>query len=336
MIGSTYTRYPGLLGSIFLFCISFSTTGLSQENGSEAAESEPVLGSAESAAESETDLEADVSDAEGATGGEAEDELEKEAVVRRSRSLGMNELTGRERRQLERMLSKQGPVLYRGEVPYIREWSFRSGVAELNVPAYDGWINVTKNRDLYVEFAGQGVPGQTLSGVFVNQRYISRTQSSYINFYVTAWVPERHAFKIFSPEAFAPIKETLQDELIEVRQNTVQREEFDSFDDYLNFKFGRDEAVENFVDGRLIKASEDDDFVTYFFTSEFFVQDEKSPLFEPMVGTTTFGLVRGKLVRFDVRMAYRGRDDVARILEFAQQYFEDLKRVNGVAVSKRR
>ena len=261
----------------------------------------------------------------------AADEAKKEEKKKKERpeSLSIDELTPRELRNLERMMTNQGHVLYRGDTPYIRDWSFRSGVVEINVPAYDGWVNVTKKKDLYLDFAGQGVLGQTLSGVYVNTRYIRATNSNYINFYALAWVPERFAYKRFTPEKFAPIKEKLHGELVAVRRETTEREDFRSFDDYLNFKFGKDEELEEFVDGRMIKATEGDDFVTYFFTSEFLIRDEKSPMTEPMLGTTTFGLARGKLIRFDIRMAYRSRDDVSRILEFTRQYFDDLQRVNS-------
>lgn len=260
----------------------------------------------------------------------AEETKEEEKKKKeRPKSISVDELTPRERRNLERMLTDQGHVLYRGDTPYIRDWSFQSGVVELNVPAYEGWVNVTKKKDLYLDFARQGVPGQTLSGVYINTRYIRATRSKYINFYVLAWVPERFAYKQFNPKKFAPIKEKLQAELIAVRRRTTEREDFQSFDDYLNFKFGKDEELEEFVDGRMIKAAEGDDYLTYFFTSEFLIQDEESPVTEPMLGTTTFGLVRGKLIRYDIRMVYRSDDDVARILEFTQQYFDDLQRVNS-------
>jgi len=262
--------------------------------------------------------------------------LPVEKPRKRDQALTIDQLTPRERRELDRMNADQGPVLYRENTPYIRDWSYRSGVLELNVPAYDGWLNVTKKKDLYLSFSAQGVPGQTLSGVYVNNRYIRSIQSRYINFYVLNWVPERYAYKRFTSETFAPIKERLQEELVALRETTVEREDFRNFEDYLNFKFGKDEEVEEFVDGRMIKAVEGGDFLTYFLTSEFLIEDEQSMLIEPMVGTTTFGLVRGKLIRFDVRMAYKSRDDVARVLEFTQDYFDDMKRVNGIEKKKRR
>jgi len=264
-----------------------------------------------------------------ATGEDIADGEETNSKKERPNSFDIDKLTPRELRNFERMLRNEEHVLYRGKTPFVRDWGFRSGVVELNVPHYEGWVNLTPQTDLYLEFAQLGVADQTLSGVYVNSRYMLETRANYINFYVLVWVPEGTAFKLFTEHSFAPVKEKLQADLVAVRQKTTNREDFSSFDDYFNFKFGKDEELEDFVDGRMIKAMEDDDFVSYFFTSEFRIQDEKSPLTEPMLGTTTIGFVRGKLVRFDVGMAYRSDEDVSRILEFTRQYFDDFKRVNS-------
>ncbi|HCR30949.1 MAG TPA: hypothetical protein DIV79_13130 [Opitutae bacterium] len=223
-------------------------------------------------------------------------------------------------------------------VEYRKQWGFKAGVARLYPPLYSGWENGLEVKGLYEEYAAKGEAGYTLSSIFYNQRYFEETGSEFVNNFVLLWVPERYAFSVFNEVNFEAFKNTIKENIIEARKQYADREKFESFDDYIAFKFGRDEEMEDFVDGYWIVAEENDFRLTYFYTSEFIGSEKRSKqaFKRPLIATTSYMLVRNKVLKMGIVKEFDGRDDIPILLQFTANLHRDLELVNRYEPSRSR
>jgi hypothetical protein len=218
----------------------------------------------------------------------------------------------------------------KGGVGYRKSWEFRSGVTKLYPPYYDGWEDGREMKGLYEDYAGKGEPGYTLSRIIYNDRFLQQTGSEFVNFFSLFWVPEAYAFSLFTPRSFEKVKNTIRERIIEARKEYAEREKFDSFEDYIAFKFGNDFEMEGFVDGYWIEANDGPEHLTYFYTSEFvgYRRKKKEAYKTPLIATATYMIVRNKMVKMDVVREYVGRDDIPVLLEFTSKLHADMNVVN--------
>lgn len=223
-------------------------------------------------------------------------------------------------------------------VEYRKRWGFRAGAARLYPPLYSGWESGMEVKGLYEEYVAKGEAGYTLSSLFYNERYFRDTGSEFVNNFVLLWVPERYAFSLFDESAFEAFKNSIKESIIEARKEYADREKFESFDDYIAFKFGRDEEMEDFVDGYWIVADENDYRLTYFFTSEFIGTEKRSKqaFKRPLIATTSYMLVRNKVLKMDVVKEFDGRDDIQILLQFTANLHRDLELINRYEPSRER
>lgn len=223
-------------------------------------------------------------------------------------------------------------------VEYRKQWGFKAGVARLYPPFYSGWENGMEVKGLYEEYAAKGEVGYTLSSIFYNQRYFKNTGSEFVNNFVLLWVPERYAFSVVDEGAFEAFKNSIKENIIEARKQYADRDKFESFDDYIAFKFGRDEEMEDFVDGYWIVADENDYRLTYFYTSEFIGTEKRSKqaFKRPLIATTSYMLVRNKVLKMDIVKEFDGRDDIPILLQFTANLHRDLELVNRYEPSRSR
>lgn len=218
-------------------------------------------------------------------------------------------------------------VVFSDGIPYRRKWTMEAGVTQLDIPAYDGWVQASPDSDLFANFASQSREGNRLASVLVNQRFVEATASPYVNWFVLVQVPQQYAFARFNARSFAVRKQAIRERAEEFRQAYVEREDFETFSDYINYKRGRDELVENYVDGYMLEASEGGDRLVYFYTSEFTRRGDPTQR-DPLVGTTSYAVVRGKLLRIEVRKLMTSFDDIPQIVSFTEGFIEDLRRIN--------
>lgn len=223
-------------------------------------------------------------------------------------------------------------------VEYRKSWGFKAGVARLSPPLYSGWENGMEVKGLHEEYAAKGEAGYTLSSIFYNQRYFQETGSEFVNNFVLLWVPERYAFSVFNENNFEAFKNSTKKNIIEARKQYADREKFESFDDYIAFKFGRDEEMEDFVDGYWIVADENNYRLTYFYTSEFVGSGKRDiqAFKRPLIATTSYILVRNKLLKMDIVKEFDGRDDIPILLQFTANLHRDLELVNQYEPSRSR
>lgn len=256
-----------------------------------------------------------------------EEKAEKPERKNSNRRVRVSELSNEERVRYQRQM---GDVdLYSKDgVAFRKTWGFKSGVTELYPPFYDGWVDGKRVKGLYEEFVQDGEPGYTLASVSFNQPFYQATGKEFINFFALVWVPEQFAFTLFQTSNFEALKEGVRDRIVEARKQYANRDQFDSFEDYVAFKFGRDEDMENFVDGYWIEANEGPEHLTYFYTSEFLVERRKQAFKRPLIATTTYLIVRNKLLKIEIAKEYSIPEDIAQLLEFTNGFREDMKVVN--------
>ncbi len=268
---------------------------------------------------------------------EEETERQKMAPPKRRRgrsSTSLRDLTPIDRLRYQRE-SGDLDLYFKDGVAYRDSLGFKSGVTQLYPPFYEGWSDGRKVKGLYEEFVKDGDPGFTLSSVVYNDRYYRETGKEFVNYFVLYWVPEQYAFTLFQPNSFQPFKDHVRDEIVKARKNYAQRDQFDTFQDYVAFKFGRDDEIENFVDGFWIEANEGDEHLTYFYTSEFLVERKRQAYKRPLIATTSFIIVRGKLLKVDIVKAYDSPEDIPILLEVTDGLREDMKIVNRHGESNR-
>lgn len=260
-----------------------------------------------------------------------EELLDSKAKSNAEPSFQSRRLADMSRDEIAQVRSKlmEQDLRYKDGVPYKTSWAIDSGVIELNIPAYEGWVNRTLDPKVYSEFESQGRPGEKLAAVLINKDYVEQTGSPYVNYFCLIWKPS-NPYLIYGEGSFAQTKEEIKEVKIERRREVAERQDFETFDDYVNFKFGKDDLMENFADDYQMLATEDERHMTYFYTSEFIaVTDEGIKLREPMVGTDTVALVRNKLLRFEIRKFYEGTDDVNEIIRFTETFINGMRIVNG-------
>ncbi|MDQ8203426.1 hypothetical protein [Pelagicoccus sp. SDUM812003] len=224
--------------------------------------------------------------------------------------------------------------IFRNGVPYYDEWTIRAGAQLLRLPAYPGWQGVKPSSEFYQLNANAGEPGYHLASVLTNARYVRETRSRYVNFFSLIWVPQEHAFTVMTSATFDSFAQTLHERLVSERADSVTREAFLDFENYLSFKMGEDESVEEFVDGYLIRSIYESDMVTYFANSEFVFQTRKTEIRQPMIMTITYALVDGKLLRIDIKRLFTSDEDMTRILGFTRQFVDDMRAVNALGGRK--
>lgn len=224
--------------------------------------------------------------------------------------------------------------IYRHGVAYFEEWTIRAGALKLRVPAYLGWEGVKPASDFYQTQANAGVPGELLVLPIANRDFIKATRSKYVNNFGLIWVPQEHAFTSMTADSFRPVKEELKQTIMAARRATVDRDDFWEFDDYIAFKKGNDERVQEFQNGYWFRAIDDPDIVTYFATSEFVFQTKREEIRQPMIQTMTYALVRGKLLRFDFKKLYLSDEDAVQLISFTRQFVSDMRAVNGLSERK--
>jgi len=253
---------------------------------------------------------------------------------RKSGKLSLEELPPEERRRLEMQMlgvdyhSKDG-------VGYRKSWEFRSGVTKLYPPFYDGWENGIEVKGLYELYRGKGEPGYTLSSIIYSDNFYEQTGSEFVNFFALFWVPEKYAFSLFTPRSFEKVKSSIREGIIEARQEYADREKFESFEDYIAFKFGKDFEMEGFVDGYWIEANQGPEHLTYFYTSEFigYNRKQKGAYKRPLIATATYMIVKQKMVKMDVVREYVSQDDIPILLDFTSNLRRDMRIVNRYGAS---
>ncbi len=229
---------------------------------------------------------------------------------------------------------ESGDALRRNGVEFVEDWTIRAGVTRLRIPARNGWIAVSPNSAFFSQQVEAGTPGEHLALLLVNKAYVTASKSKYVNFYSEIRVPQEYAFKLMTPASFAPFKAGIQEAAVETRMRLIQRDDFEDFDDYLNFKFGRDEAVDSFVDGFMVRAIDEPDLVIYFATSEFVYDGPREDTVEPMMVTVCYALVNEKLIRYDTRRVFSGQDDIAVMLAETKAFISDMRRLNDLQERK--
>lgn len=248
---------------------------------------------------------------------------------KRKSQVTLEELPPEERRRME--MQMMGVDFHsKGGVGYRKSWEFRSGVTKLYPPYYDGWEDGRELKGLYEDYAWKGDPGYTLSRIIYNDRFLQQTGSEFVNFFSLFWIPEAYAFSLFTPRSFEKVKNTIRERIIGARKEYAEREKFDSFEDYIAFKFGNDFEMKGFVDGYWIEANDGPEHLTYFYTSEFvgYRRRKKEAYETPLIATATYMIVRNKMVKMDVVREYVGRDDIPILLEFTSKLHADMKVVN--------
>ena len=88
------------------------------------------------------------------------------------------------------------------------------------------------------------------------------------------------------------------------------------------------------LDDFMIRAIDQADLVTYFVTTNMILKSRRSETVEPMIVTVSYALVEEKLIRFDMKRVYRGAEDVNQLLEFAQVFVRDMRRLNALSASR--
>ncbi len=308
---------------LFTFCISLAVSiagvSLIAQESKEGADSK-----AEPPA-------ADVSEAETP---EKAEKPEKKKRGGRSRSVNVQDMTPAERVRMQRNMGDID-IYSKDNVAYRKSWGFRTGVTSLYPPFYEGWEDGRKVKGFVEELSAEGEPGYTLSCVTFNKNFYKQTGGEFINFFTRIWVPEQYAFSLFTPTSFERIKAGVREGIVRARKEYADRDQFETFNDYIAFKFGRDDEIDNFVDGFWIEANEGDEHLTYFYTSEFLVNNKKGAFVRPLIATTTYAIVRNKLLQIDIVKAYDARDDVPRLLEFTERFRKDMVVVNQHGESDR-
>ncbi len=260
---------------------------------------------------------------------EEQPEIKEAAVEPEKKKRRASRLSREEQLEFERKLLGNG-LKSRDGTAFRDEWSFKSGVTNLNTPYYDGWVNLIRQKGAFEDFSEGTDPNDLLVGILVNRNYVEATDSDYINFYSLVWVPQDFAYSLFSQRNFDAYKTALREQMVVQRKVIANRDDFETFEDYVRFKFGRDEEMESFADGYMIEASESDDHLTYFFTFEATRQGKKDQVVASMVGTLSHFLVRDKLIKLETRMEYNSIDDVSRVLEFSDRFRQDFVKVNSI------
>lgn len=255
-----------------------------------------------------------------------EADAQKRGVFRRGPESGM-----KVRRRFK--VGTEDPV-YRSGVAYFDEWMLRAGAMKLRVPAYQGWQAVKPNSDFYLAQSKTGRPGELLVLPIVNSDFVRSTRSKYVNGFGLLWVPQEFAFKSLVEANFLEFKNGLQAEIVADRKQKIDREDFWDFDDYLAFKKGRDEDVEESLDGYWLKALDQPDLITYFATSEFVFESSRGLVRQPMIQTMSYALVRGKLLRFDFKRLHLSDEDAVELIRFTQRFIDDMRVVNGLSERK--
>lgn len=235
-----------------------------------------------------------------------------------------------------RMRSKMGTEdpIFRSGVAYFDEWTVQAGAMKLRVPAYRGWEAIKPSSDFYLAQAKTGRPGELLVLPIMFSDFVRATRSKFVNHFGLVWVPQETAFSSLVESNFERFKSDLQTEIVADRKRRIDREDFWEFDDYLAFKKGRDEDLEESLDGYWLKALDQPDLITYFATSEFVFQSRRGELRQPMIQTMTYALVRGKLLRFDFKRLHLSDEDAVELIAFTQRFVEDMRVVNGLSERK--
>jgi len=223
---------------------------------------------------------------------------------------------------------EENPV-YRNGVPYYDEWTIRVGATRLRVPGYDSWRSIRSSSDFFDPQANAGLLGDRLAFAMFDKGFVDAVKTKFVSFFTLIWVPDGFAFKRMTSNRFHAYKEALQEEVVAVRRQLVNREDFEDFDDYRNFKFGRDEQVEDFIDGYMIRAVDSNDLVMYFATSEFIYKGNRAKEVAPMIVTVTYALVENKLVRIDMKRLFTGKEDVSSLIEYSQNFVDAMRRLNA-------
>lgn len=229
-----------------------------------------------------------------------------------------------------------GDALKRNGIDYIEDWTIRAGVTRLRLPAREGWESVNPNAAFFQQLANSGVPGEFLASVLINRSYLVASRSKYVNFFMEIRVPQEFAFTLMTPDSFAAFKEEVQENTVKTRKRFLKRDDFLDFDDYMNFKFGHDEKVDEFVDGFMVRALDEPDMVIYFATSEFIYSGPKGDTIEPMITTVCYALVNDKLLRIDVKRVFAGEEDIPILLAATKAFVQDMRRLNGLSDDQRR
>lgn len=223
---------------------------------------------------------------------------------------------------------------YRNGVTYYDEWTIRAGALKLRVPAYYGWEGVSENSDFYRSQAHGGVPGEHLALPITNQDFIRASRSKYINNFGLIWVPQEYAFSSLAPTNFTTIKDKLKADIVAERELRLDRDDFWEYGDYIAFKKGQDDSVNEFLDGYWMRAIDEPELVTYFATSSFVFQTTREEIRQPMIMTMTYALVHGKLLRFDFKRLYLSDEDSVQLIEFTRRFVEDMRRLNDLGGRK--
>ncbi|MBC2606533.1 hypothetical protein [Pelagicoccus albus] len=285
-----------------------------------------LLSESEISAQDATELDEAMSGAAEAALARVAQDAEKRGVDKRSPAS-----TSQVRRKAR--VGTSDPI-YRHGIPYYDEWTIRAGALKLRVPAYPGWEAVKAGTEFYYSQASNGKPGEHLALPIMNSDFVRGTRSKYVNNFGLVWVPQEHAFTSMTPERFAVVKDTLKSQLVEDRKMRVEREDFWEFEDYLAFKKGNDESVEESLNGYWFRANEEEDIITYFAISEFVFQTPREELRQPMIETMSYALVRGKLLRIDFKRLFLSDEDVSQLLNFTRTFIQDMRAVNGISERK--
>ncbi len=224
--------------------------------------------------------------------------------------------------------------IYRHGIAYFDEWTIRAGALKLRVPAYFGWEGVKPSSDFYQAQAQTGLPGELLVLPMTNRDFVRSTRSKYVNNFGLIWVPQEYAFTSMTAESFEPVKEAVKQRIVNERRARIDRDDFWEFDDYIAFKKGQDEQVDEFQNGYWFRAIDEPDMVTYLAISEFVFQTNREEIRQPMIQTMSYALVRGKLLRFDFKKLYMSDEDAVQLLNFTRQFVTDMRVVNGLSERK--
>ncbi len=227
-------------------------------------------------------------------------------------------------------VDEQGPVIRNG-VAYFEDLTIRVGARRLRLPAYGGWEAVRPDSKFFALQVEAHPPEHQLVSVLVNRVFAKQTDSKFVNHLILVSVPQEQAFLEMTLGSFAAFKEKVQKRVVDQRKLLVKREDFRDFEDYLNFKFGQDEKVEEFVDGFMVRAEDRPDLVVYFATSEFLFKNSRTEIRQPMISTLTFALVHGKLLRIDTKRIFISDEDVVRLISDSIQFVRDMRSLNDLS-----
>lgn len=220
-------------------------------------------------------------------------------------------------------------IYERDGIFFHKEWSFKVGVTQLNVPAAKGWANALQFKDADKDYKKFLKLGDRLEGAFVPADSIrTRRLENFGDFIIIVSVPSSYEYAKYNQSSFEKLKETLKEELAEERKDLAEREHFENFDDYVRYRYGDDEDLDTFVDGYRILAVEDDNSISYYFNTHLRVADRKSTLLKNQSVTTSIILVRGKLIKVDIRMTIYDGDTYSRLISFTRQYIDWMGLVN--------